>query len=389
MGEEPLGRVDEVGWVAEVLPELISREAERVARRFSRVKGEVLRIREELLRRSSPPRLRRVGEASLRLCAVAVDTSFTSPPIELTGGKLGIVFRAAVSFGTCRSTRVMDHSALVKFIEGEESRVSVISKIVERSYVLEMLRRKEEGVEDFDLVIIDGDLVPRIPPGLIVRASGEGGLPSLYRGLIELSAKVFKLAAKTGTSLAGVLKRTYGRDIPVLLGVLDLKVSDKALATYMLKQGEWIDLGNYELVIMSLRRAASSCSGCGEGVKQRLRWLRNISSYIKAVPEVELAIYKPVTPTYFSIATKTEVMLAGGISKEDLVTFLATITSQNGVPYPVDVVDRLSGIRREVMLVAQQQLYLNLAKLLGDEVLAMSIAGLTNPEKMWSIGFRR
>ena len=53
------------------------------------------------------------------------------------------------------------------------------------------------------------------------------------------------------------------------------------------------------------------------------------------------------------------------------------------------IVDFGNGVRREVMLVAQQQLYLNLAKLLGDEVLAMSIAGLTNPEKMWSIGFRR
>jgi len=69
---------------------------------------------------------------------------------------------------------------------------------------------------------------------------------------------------------------------------------------------------------------------------------------------------------------------------DEVVAYLLSITSMNDVLFPMDIVDRLSRVRREFLFIAQQSLYSLLTRLLGDSSLALSIIGLTNPKK-WRV----
>ena len=113
------------------------------------------------------PRLDKIPDKYPKnLCVVAVDTGFTEPSVELTGGRLVIVIKAHAFFG-CEPRCIggKEATALVKFLESEEGIAKPISKIVERRFIVDLLKRKELGELHVDMIILDGELIPRIPPG--------------------------------------------------------------------------------------------------------------------------------------------------------------------------------------------------------------------------------
>ena len=116
--------------------------------------------------------------------------------------------------------------------------------------------------------------------------------------------------------------------------------------------------------------------------------MKNAVRHLPLASAINVVIYKPLIKTYFSIPTKIEIQLSGEYMLDEIVAYLSSITSVNGVPFPIDIVDRLSRVRREILFIAQQSLYSLLTRLLGDSKLALSIIGLTNPEKMRSVGFK-
>jgi len=184
------------------------------------------------------------------------------------------------------------------------------------------------------------------------------------------------------------LKRVYGRDIQVLLGDPSLDISDKALSSYILRNGEYINLGTYVDIVNAYEDFLHKYKEYEDRLRQRFRWMKNAVRHLPLASAINVVIYKPLIKTYFSIPTKIEIQLSGEYMLDEVVAYLSSITSVNGVPFPIDIVDRLSRVRREILFIAQQSLYSLLTRLLGDSKLALSIIGLTNPEKMRSVGFK-
>ncbi|RLG87677.1 MAG: hypothetical protein DRO15_04515 [Thermoprotei archaeon] len=340
------------------------------------------------------PRLDKIPDKYPKnLCVVAVDTGFTEPSVELTGGRLVIVIKAHAFFG-CEPRCIggKEATALVKFLESEEGIAKPISKIVERRFIVDLLKRKELGELHVDMIILDGELIPRIPPGY--RRRSERLMMKLYTRIIDLSNEMFKLAFNTKTALVGVIKRSYGHFLGPLINMPELELNDKAIATYILKPGEYIDLGYYFDIIDKTRGVLENLEkkkvkgSIVRTLKQRVEWLRKIVDNVDWSGHTRIILYKSWVPSYFSLATKVEVWPSDNLPTDSILGYLAASTGINGVPYQIDVVDSMCRIPRSLLLETQQQLFRDLAIKLEDVKLAMSIAGLTNPEKMARIGFK-
>ena len=242
------------------------------------------------------------------------------------------------------------------------------------------------------MIILDGELIPRVPPGFERRS--ERFIMKLYRKVIDLSNEMFRLASSTKTALVGVIKRSYGHFLGPLINMPDLELNDKAIATYILEPGEYIDLGYYFDIIDKTAKVLEDLRNKGvKGVitrtlEQRIKWLRKIVENIDWAGHTRIILYKSWTPSYFSLATKVEVWPSDNLPTDSILGYLATNTGINGVPYQIDVVDSMCRIPRSLLLETQQQLFKNLTDKLNDVKLAMSIAGLTNPEKMSQVGFK-
>ncbi len=398
----------------EPIVRLVSSTITREAKRLADNAKEVLNKGKEAIRSKLKEGgyLNTILDSSKSLKYVALDTGFTSPPVELIGGRLLIIVRSHILVGT-RSKHLAqsDSVGIVKFVQ-DENLGKPLSKIIERKFVKEVLKLKEKGELDIDLIIIDGELFPRVPPGYLGERS-SGTMSRLYREIVRLTWEILKLADDTDTALAGIVKRAYGRDLQVILNVPPrelryFQLNDKAIATYILEPGEWIDLGCYADIayyldnyINMLRNEIKKCeeAGCKDlklltelqrSLNSRYSWIIAVMRHtdFDLLSTIRVALYKAKSPRYFMTATKVELWPSSVLSTDDLISFLASITGINGVPHPIDLVDSLCRIRRELLYITQQRLYSELAKLLGDNELALSIAGLTNPEKMRSIGFR-
>ncbi|OYT46874.1 MAG: hypothetical protein B6U85_06825 [Desulfurococcales archaeon ex4484_42] len=382
--------------VVRVVTECIEQEATRIAK-----------LVESSLRERDKKSLRdligneRIRKVSLNprlknLCSVAVDTSFTTPPLELTGGKLVLIVRGHVLYGNCSAACIprSDAKGYVKFIQESEGIATPLSKIIERKFIIELLEKKLEHKAFFDLIILDGELFPRVPPGFIKRSKESVSLRiKLYGRLIELTSKMLRLADKTDTALVGILKRAYGSDLAIILRKPNIRLNDKVLASYVLSNGEYIVLGSYADLYDDLLRLVKDESidipaSLRRTLNEKASWLRASIRYVDHVDSINLVLYKGITPSYFTLATKAEVYVSSILMLDDIVSYLSMTTGVNGVPYPVDVVDSLCRITSNLLFNAQQQLFKELSERLGDSKLAMAIAGLTNPEKMYKIGIK-
>ncbi len=373
----------------------VDREAHRIVESYNvrKVLEEKSFIREKLLEKGF---LKKIKDFSgRRPCTVALDTGFTSPPLELTGGRLLVIIRSHVFHGcsSCGEYPASDSVGYVRFTDKTEAVATPLSKLYERKFILDILEDKANGELDVDLVIVDGELFPRTPPGYGAPSRRESTIMKLYSRIVATTREILELASKTDTALVGIVKRSYGHDIAVRLLDKSITLNDKALASFILKRGEWIDLGSYtdigddiknfiekyreELSVREIR-----------SLNERLSWIASVIGECSPASSIGVAVYKAFNPTYFMISTKIEYWVSSRYGVGDLVSYLASITSVNGVPHPIDLVDSMSMVRRDLLYLIQQQLFQELARLIGDKELAMSIAGLTNPEKMGKIGFK-
>ena len=343
---------------------------------------------------SSLDMLSRINDVKYVPPYLALDTGFTSPPLELIGSKLLVIIRSHIIHGTYSEALEPSASVGIVRLVNDEGISKPLSKIIERKFVKEVLELKKEGKLDIDLIMIDGELFPRVPPGFRRSASRGSSVGKLYCKVLELTNEVLKLADETNTALVGILKRVYGRDLIAYLELPEVMVNDKALATYVLSPGEWVDLITYLEIADHLRTFINKYGSklptwLLRTLENRLAWLVSVmreSDYLTS--NIRVAIYKAKLPTYFMAATKVEVWPSSELPIDDIIAILSSITGVNGVPHPIDQVDSMCRLRREVLHLTQQQLQNELTKLLGDPHLAMALAGLTNPEKMHRVGFR-
>ncbi|RLG75131.1 MAG: hypothetical protein DRO23_04815 [Thermoprotei archaeon] len=374
--------------IVSLAKETVALEAKRIA---SIAKSEKLR---EIRRKLESQRLiLRIPRRKLhRICSVALDTSFTDPPLELTGGKLITVIRSHIFYG-CRPRKNprADSKGFLRFVQEFEDLAKVYSKIIERKFVIELLKDVRNGREQLDLVMIDGEIFPRIPPALRFRKHSI--MSKLYWKYLDLTGEMLELADETDVAIVGIVKRAYGLDIPIVADIPGLNINDKALATYILNPGEWIDLKSYSEVACYIEEFIKKHEdelpkSTLRRLKERDRWIVGVLEYVDRAPDVELAVYKSSTPTFFMLASKVELFISQRFLKDRIVSYLSSITGINGVPHPIDLVDSMCRITPNLLQIFQQQLYKELMVKLKDQKLAMSLAGLINPEKMYRIGFK-
>ncbi len=332
---------------------------------------------------------------SLRPCLMAIDTGFTSPPLELTGGRLIVIIRSHVFQGcsSCGNYPVFDSVGFIRFTDRSEAIATPLSKIYEREFIKQVLISKRNGEIDLDLVLVDGELFPRTPPGYSSRFNRESYVMKLYRRIVELTNEILKLALETDTAMIGVVKRSYGHDIAIRLLDDKLVINDKALATYILRSGEWIDLGHYADLGDYIQRFLNKYKGSlspreWRALNERLSWITNVIRESDNAANIGIAVYKAFNPSYYMIATKIEYWVSNSYPSNKLLSYVSSITGINGVPHPIDLVDSMAMVRRDLLYLIQQQLFNELYKRTGDKDLALSIAGLTNPEKIGRIGIK-
>ncbi len=326
-------------------------------------------------------------------CVLAVDTGFTSPPLELVGGRLLLILRSYVVQGCICLEGLQPSSSegFIRFSDAAEYVAPIYSKIYERRFVKEVLELKKAGKTQVDLVLIDGELFPRTPPGF--ERAAKSSVMKLYGKLVDLTQEVLELACETNTAIAGVVKRSYGRDVAVRLLDPQIRVNDKALASYILKPGEFVDLGSYGDIAFYLWKFMDVFkehlgSTDLRAYSERLSWILSVTESCSSCSSIGLGIYKAWVPTYFMVSTKVEYWVSSEFNYDKLLSYLSSVTGMNGVPHQLDVVDSMSMISRDTLYLVQQQLFKELSKITGDAEIAMSIAGLTNPEKIKVIGLK-
>ena len=374
--EELLTR-EATGVAPEVVEKVLVRTASRLVKEVEKVRLRIAEIRRSVEARGDIFALRVVGDYE-RLCYAAVDSSFTAPAIELVGGYLGIIAVVKVLYGSrCGGGRRGSADAEV-YTELWFNRdyVNEFAKYYERATALKLLEAKRGGGIHFDVLLLDGEIIPRV-------WRGSGNEPLRVRA-VEVTNRIIELADETDTAVAGVLKRSYSRDLVNILGFHDLRLSDRAVMSLALKPGEYLVAGSYSDLHRELEKLRGRPGVDDEWLKARLEWYEGILQNTPTGYEVKLAFYR-APKTLYPTATKVEYMTSSSLHEEALISSLVHISTATGLPAPVDEADRLatSTLTRELKQTVYQKLIAEVAKntkVSAKEVLPL--LSLMNPEKL-------
>ena len=310
------------------------------------------------------------------LCYAAVDSSYTAPAIELVGGYLGIVVVSTVLYGLKCSKCIVDAKAYTDLWFSNDL-TSVYAKHYERLTTLKLLKMKEGGELYFDVLLVDGELIPRTSTTHLEK--------DILSKVIELTNKVIELADKTDTALVGILKRSYARDITNILGFHDLRLNDRAIMSLILKPNEYLIVGAHCDIYDELRRLKGKLGVNEEWLNARLKWYEILIKNIPIGYAVKLAFYR-APKTLYPTATKVEYLTSNSLDEDALLSSLIHISTATGIPAPIDYADALSIVTKELKQTVYQKLLVEVAKKLRAEAKdVLPILSLMNPEKITRI----
>jgi len=365
------------GVAPEVVEKVLVRTASRLVKEVEKVRLRIAEIRRSVEARGDIFALRVVGDYE-RLCYATVDSSFTAPAIELVGGYLGIIAVVKVLYGSrCgRGRRGSADAEVYAELWFNRDYVNEFAKYYERATALKLLEAKRGGGLHFDVLLLDGEIIPRV-------WRGPGNEPLRVRA-VEVTNRIIELADETDTAVAGVLKRSYSRDLVNILGFHDLRLSDRAVMSLALKPGEYLVAGSYSDLHRELEKLRGRPGVDDEWLKARLEWYEGILQNTPTGYEVKLAFYR-APKTLYPTATKVEYMTSSSLHEEVLISSLVHISTATGLPAPVDEADRLatSTLTRELKQTVYQKLIAEVAKSTkasAKEVLPL--LSLMNPEKL-------
>lgn len=120
-----------------------------------------------------------------------------------------------------------------------EDLTSAVARYYERLTSKKLLEGKKRGELDFDVLLVDGKIVPRALP------TRRGSSAGLLGKVAELTEEVVGLADRTDTAVVGVLKRSYSRDVVSILGFNQLRLSNKAVMSLIIEPGEYLVTGSH------------------------------------------------------------------------------------------------------------------------------------------------
>ncbi|MDW8011302.1 MAG: DNA double-strand break repair nuclease NurA [Sulfolobales archaeon] len=370
-----------------VAPELIESALESVVRKVSEavsssILGLAVEVRRKLLSenrigRACPPR---------DYCYLAVDSSYTSPSLELLGGYLGFIFVASVTYGkNCRSSTGPDVRAYLTYNPTRDL-TTLEARKLEKELALEVLKKRLNGELHFDVLVIDGDVVPRISPRLLSSSSEEG---EIARKLVDLADSVVLGAEKAGVPVVGVLKRSYSKDaLAVLKHYLDTKLSDRAFMTYVLEPNEFFIIGDFESIASAYRSVIEEFRSASprETVPAlyRYSWLKRILERSKIAAKMKMALYRP-SSAIASSAVKVE-YYSSSVGDEELLSSLIYTAESTGFPAPVDYADALTQISSDFRYTVYQVLLQKIGE--ANPEAAQKLFSLANPQKLGALGLR-
>jgi hypothetical protein len=310
------------------------------------------------------------------LCYAAVDSSYTAPAIELVGGYLGIVVVSTVLYGLKCSKCIVDAKAYTDLWFSNDL-TSIYAKYYERLTTLKLLKMKEGGELYFDVLLVDGELIPRTSTTHLEK--------DVLSKVIELTNKVIELADKTDTALVGILKRSYARDITNILGFHDLRLNDRAIMSLILKPNEYLIVGAHCDIYDELRKLKGKLGVNEEWLNARLKWYEILIKNIPIGYAVKLAFYR-APKTLYPTATKVEYLTSNSLDEDALLSSLIHISTATGIPAPIDYADALSIVTKELKQTVYQKLLVEVAKKLRAEAKdILPILSLMNPEKITRI----
>jgi hypothetical protein len=373
---------EEVTGVApEVVEKVLTRTATKLVNEVEKLRKRLDEVRKAVEIRGD---LFKIGYAEKfeKLCYGAIDSSFTAPAIELVGGYLGVIVVVKELYGSRCSAGdegAVDAKVFVELWFSKDY-ASFFAKYYERYVAKILLEKKQSGEVHFDVLLLDGEIIPR--------TWGRHGERSIETKLVEITNNVIELADKTDTAVVGVLKRSYSKDIVNILRFHDLRLSDKAVMSLILKPGEYIIVSGYDQLHRELESLKSSPEVDKEWLRARLKWYEGILENTPTGYSIKLAFYR-APKTLYPIATKIEYMTSISIDEETLLSGLIHISGETGLPQPIDEVDRLATttLSKGLRYTVYQKLLAEVAKISKEKIKEIQVLlSLTNPEKLGAIG---
>ncbi len=319
----------------------------------------------------------------LDYCVGAIDSTYPPEGLELVGGRLSAIVAGYVLYG-CRkrdhlNVKSYDVIGDVLFYDVEEIKdiVYTKAKIMEKKVAQTLIDYKVKGLVDLDMIVFDGEIIPY--KLLYKTPKAKERSPRLQR-LEEYTIETLRKARRAGITLIGILKRAYSRTLSVYVRSR-LPINDKALMSIALRQGEYTCIGRLRdilPVMVEYMRVPRE--------ELRRKYRDAIKENLSRHPEygeVEICFYKPYTPTSFNQAVKLEILDYGGLGIDKIISYLAGKTSENAVPYFIDVIDTMVRLEARSLEYVRRRLEAELAK--RYERLGVILTGHTNPQKRYIV----
>jgi hypothetical protein len=317
----------------------IVKKIDSIAESFSKNAEDLLSLREKISNK-----IKKIKEGK-RLRAVAIDSSFSYPPLEVVSGNLFLI-----SYGYYSNFSSRDVFGDVVLLDKSEEFIKLICTALERKLAISLLEKKEQGKLEFDAIILDGPI------------NNFTASPFYFypEESMELIQNLLSLAKTTNTLLIGFIKRVKSKFLSYLLG-LEKPMGDKILAGSILERGEYISLGKYGDILQDYGKYL-------ERVKNII--IKKNYEKVKHYKDVEVAILKTNTPV------KVEVF--GDL--EEGLKFLMHQTSMGRLDFPVllDKVDELVRVSTKDTYYAYTLLFKKL-----NNTKIIELFKLANPQKLY------
>jgi len=288
----------------------------------------------------------------------AVDSSYGSPPLELIGGVFTVIAYGYVG----RSRQGVDKflGGAVYFEDKDEQDLSRYAALMERRLAARLLRRRAEGLKDFDVLLLDGELALHPLPFNLAVPGGK------YREVNKVVESLLAAAERAGVTLVGLAKRVRSRYLSVLYGGC-LPMNDRAAASLVLRPGEYLVLGRLkdvlprwaeihyaeceggrlrDEVVRCAREGAAAGSAKAARLCERLKEFgENFASILSSSEYPHLRLLGDAAVAYYmppgsQTAVRVEVLDLGPDLEETLAFLAATSSTVTGYPQILDEVDR-------------------------------------------------
>jgi hypothetical protein len=198
--------------------------------------------------------------------------------------------------------------------------------------------------------------------------------------VVDLTEEIARLADESDTAVVGVLKRSYSRDLVSTLGFSDLRLSDKAVMSLVLRPGKYLVVGSHADIRRELENLRGRPGVREDWLEARLSWYRSTVDRVPVSHAVKLAFYR-APRTLYPVATKVEYLTSSSLHEDAPLSSLIHVSTGTGIPAPVDYADRLSTITRELEQTVYRKLVAEIAKNAGAKDV-IPLLSLTDPEKL-------